>query len=195
MFERIQAGPYLPRVIVVGAHYPHYRATGYLAAALARVIKATGENNVVFMADTNLDESSYLIAKEIGIPRAHQSIVIQKYKSCCLNDGFKHRYDRIFTNFGVAMETLSLDMEVPDWAIGEYHKAIVGVTLLDYQATAAFGARSPAELLASAGHGALRSSLPGPLAAGGSEPPGTDLEVDINAGEKLEDKDGGEIRW
>jgi len=115
------------KVVVVGAHYPHTKERKALASALRAVVHATGEQSVVFLADTNEANitSNEQVFLDIEAPDGTlRSSELQN--TCCLNNDFRYEmtYDRIIANFGVDIVTTVLFDDPPRWAQGEFHKPI-----------------------------------------------------------------------
>lgn len=121
--------PRLPRVIVIGAHFPHSDGPGTmlegsqvegLRDALASVIAKAGTTKVVLVADTNehFTTSSLAISQYLAFP-AGPVLSTSLEQTCCFDNGFPKRdpFDRIIANFGHSMETdVLIEEPLPLWA-------------------------------------------------------------------------------
>jgi len=143
------------KIIVIGAHFPHREIGSALVGSLQAVAYATGVNSTLLVADTNINRpnawplcpeslcrSSVDIFKAIGVAQTQHIISTDLVKSCCLNPpyGFSFEFDRIITNFGTSMTTELQDDPAPSWAVGAFHKALIGrlvVPLRMHNATSA----------------------------------------------------------
>jgi len=111
-----------------------------LKAALANVVKSSGIQQVLLIADTNEYDttSSADIAADLSFP-GNKVIGTTLSRTCCEDVSFppQFTFDRIIANFGSAseMETqVLLDDPLPSWThqekagrIGAFHKPILGV--------------------------------------------------------------------
>mmetsp|Transcript_121302 Transcript_121302/g.388552 ORF Transcript_121302/g.388552 Transcript_121302/m.388552 type:complete len:253 (-) Transcript_121302:200-958(-) len=98
-------------VVVVGAHFPHPDdypgAVLTLGAALKSVLDAAGVDDILLIADTNLDASvngtNKGLMQMLEVPMAAHIVGTAAVNTCCLNDGFSYASDRVIANFGQAM--------------------------------------------------------------------------------------------
>lgn len=121
--------PRLPRVIVIGAHFPHSDGPGTmlegsqvqgLRDALASVIVKAETTKVVLVADTNehYTTSSLAISQYLAFPTG-PVLSTSLEQTCCFDNGFPKRdtFDRIIANFGHSMETdVLIEEPLPLWA-------------------------------------------------------------------------------
>ena len=84
------------RILVIGAHFTHYRWYSSMRRAIARVTTATGVEHTILIADTNIDAStsSRSLMSMIGMPWASRSVDSDLHRTCCLNDGHFLSYDK-----------------------------------------------------------------------------------------------------
>jgi len=126
------------RLVAVGAHFPHlwqYPAgVRTLRSAIRSVTAAVGAEHLLLIADTNLNAtnrgglngSSDSLFRSLGVPELGPVMSTDLIRSCCLDDGFHFTFDRVIANFGSEMSTRLLFDPTPEWAVGEFHKAVVG---------------------------------------------------------------------
>eukprot|EP00746_Dinoflagellata_sp_MGD_P067458 gnl/MRDRNA2_/MRDRNA2_27847_c0_seq1.p1 gnl/MRDRNA2_/MRDRNA2_27847_c0~~gnl/MRDRNA2_/MRDRNA2_27847_c0_seq1.p1 ORF type:complete len:287 (-),score=37.00 gnl/MRDRNA2_/MRDRNA2_27847_c0_seq1:100-960(-) len=129
------------KVVVIGAHFPHQKIGTTLPESIQTVVKATGVDSTLLIADTNINQpgrwphcpsklckSNAEVLKAIGVTNADVPVATELKNTCCLNPpyGFSFAFDRIIANFGVNMTTLLHDDPTPTWAVGAFHKGITG---------------------------------------------------------------------
>mmetsp|Transcript_79303 Transcript_79303/g.246171 ORF Transcript_79303/g.246171 Transcript_79303/m.246171 type:complete len:123 (-) Transcript_79303:97-465(-) len=87
---------------------------------------ASGVRRVLLAADLNREASwpSAKVMRRLAVPGADESHSSELLRTCCLNDGFSHAYDRVIANFGASVQSQLLNDPAPSWAIGEFHKGI-----------------------------------------------------------------------
>lgn len=135
-------------VVVAIAHFPHGPGTSAYSSAAAKlgshinsVVEDVQENQrgpypaVVLLADTNAaagDLTSVQVAGALELADASGLKSTELLKSCCLNSGFPFEYGRIIATHAVSIDTEMLFDPAPQWAIGEFHKAILGTLRLEH---------------------------------------------------------------
>ena len=131
-------------VVVAGAHFPHpSQATIYeqgcqtLGRAINDLLAQTpSDESVILIADTNAGDAAgvYGNASSAEIVRLLDLNTNTKnlqstalLKSCCLDPpGFVFEFDRVIATAGTGMDTKMLFDPTPEWAVGAFHKAILG---------------------------------------------------------------------
>lgn len=123
-------------LIVIGAHFPHGQF-GILPSRIKKLTDSSGVDKVLLIADTNVQApgdyggpdfalSSKSLFRKLGVPHWRWTQSTALLDSCCLNDGFTHQFDRVIANFGKQMMTEMIFDPHPAWAVGEFHKAVIG---------------------------------------------------------------------
>jgi len=136
------------RLIVVGAHFPHGTLGNKLGDSIRSVVNATGEDQILMIADTNINSPDHIwclgdihhhycksskdISKALELPHSDKTVSTELLKTCCRNPpfGYAFEFDRVIANFGTAMTTELHDDPSPTWATGAFHKGISGRLLV-----------------------------------------------------------------
>jgi len=117
------------KVLVVGAHFTHTNMYDSLRDAIASSLAATRAQDVILIADTNVDASTTTRALmyHLAVPRSESTVSSELQRTCCLNDNFTYTFDRISANFGTEMLTTVVFEDLPSWVVprSAFHKGVL----------------------------------------------------------------------
>jgi len=117
-------------VTVVGAHFPHPGGPDFYPGLAGKIGQVSdGRGNIIFMGDINDNGlTTQTLFNQLGLGAL--SVASDLYNTCCFNDGFSFRFDRIGANFGsnaytTRYESLLFDPNpINSSNRGDYHKPV-----------------------------------------------------------------------
>mmetsp|Transcript_51465 Transcript_51465/g.129972 ORF Transcript_51465/g.129972 Transcript_51465/m.129972 type:complete len:280 (+) Transcript_51465:56-895(+) len=121
--------------VMVAANFPpppnFDQGVEELAAAMRYVSTYSFESSFLLMADTNINQtdehgSSKELMTRLGARQPDLTVTTDPENTCCLDSGFTSNLDRVVATIGLKFSTQVLFQPTPTWAVGKFHRAIIG---------------------------------------------------------------------